>query len=407
MATAGNFDKDNTDTIFNQDYNTIRSRVVNVLGLGSGTSGYGDSVGTSSVSLDQPIALSQWQNLRTDINKCYKHITGSNSTLGTINSTTKINAAFVNLMNEASNYIVTNKDTAFNTQLTLVSGLSSTQSTAWNGAIARVCTITWASADDMRNFFNAGGYINASLSHGAVGTGASQGKNADWATIIDANPNLIFTQSNYRNASANVQIRSAVTGTNYTSNYLRAWGHKLTSSSLKITVLFDDATLASTSGSGQGWIDENVTMSITAAINYYKSTDAVVSPTPRPTANWTDEGFNLLRNDPANAGSGAPPALPNITGTFVGPVNSGGGEDQVSIQVTGPDTGNYTYSLTATNGANFSNSGNPASGTLTRPTPNSAAVNLVTPHPATTVTATISRSGYNSYTASISVPARN
>ena len=310
MATAGNFDKNNTDTIFNQDYNTIRSRVVNVLGLGSGTSGYGDSFTSDVVDQFQEITLAQWQNLRTEINKCYKHITGSNSTLGTINSTTKINVSFVNLMNEASNYVVTNKDTAFNTQLSLVSGLSATRSTAWNGALVRVCTVTWASADDMRNFFNAGGYINASLSHGAVGSGASQGKNSDWAAIIDANPNLTFTQSNYRNASANVQIRSAVTGTNYTSNYLRAWGHKTSSTSLKITVLFDDATLASTSGSGQGWIDENVTMSITTAINYYTSIDAVVSPTPNATGSWVDDGFAITRIDPANAGTPPPPPIP-------------------------------------------------------------------------------------------------
>lgn len=353
MATAGNFDKDNSDTIFNQDYNTIRNKINNVLGIGSGTSGYGATVASTTVDQYENITLDQWQTLRSEINQCYKHVSGSNSPLGIINSTTKITAPFVNLMNTSADFIVTNKDSVAAGQTTLTTGLSAERNTPWNGAIARVCTVTWSSEDNIRNFFNAGGNISIALSRGSVGTGVSQGKNTDWAVIIDANPTLSFTQSNYRNATANVQIRSAVTGTQYTSNYLRAWGHKITNTSVRITVLFDDATLAASTGVGTGWIDEPVDMRITTSVNYYSSTDAVTSPTPDATNQWTDLGFVEIRTDPANI---SVPSGPSPTYTITPNASSVNEGSSITFTIGGTNIVNGTYYWTVTNSGDFGTS---------------------------------------------------
>ena len=59
------------------DYNTIRTKVVDVLGVGSIDYGYGQTVRSSAVDEETRITVNEWSNLYYDIVNCYVHQTGA------------------------------------------------------------------------------------------------------------------------------------------------------------------------------------------------------------------------------------------------------------------------------------------------------------------------------------------
>jgi hypothetical protein len=58
------------------DYNAIRNKVASILGVGSGQSGYGQSVISGQVVAGNKINLSEWLNLRSDLRTARQHQTG-------------------------------------------------------------------------------------------------------------------------------------------------------------------------------------------------------------------------------------------------------------------------------------------------------------------------------------------
>jgi hypothetical protein len=63
--------------IFAADYNAIQTLAQNVLGVGSGQFGYGQTVTSSQVQPGDPFFLNDWLNLRTDLLKIGAHQTGN------------------------------------------------------------------------------------------------------------------------------------------------------------------------------------------------------------------------------------------------------------------------------------------------------------------------------------------
>ncbi len=59
------------------DYNTIRTKVVDVLGVGSIDYGYGQTVRSSAVDESNKVTINEWSNLYYDIVNCYVHQTGA------------------------------------------------------------------------------------------------------------------------------------------------------------------------------------------------------------------------------------------------------------------------------------------------------------------------------------------
>ncbi len=59
------------------DYNTIRTKVVDVLGVGSIDYGYGQTIRSSAVDEETRITINEWGNLYYDIVNCYVHQTGA------------------------------------------------------------------------------------------------------------------------------------------------------------------------------------------------------------------------------------------------------------------------------------------------------------------------------------------
>ena len=63
--------------IVKADYNTIRTKVVDVLGVGSIDYGYGQTVRSSAVDESNRVTVNEWGNLYYDILNCYVHQTGA------------------------------------------------------------------------------------------------------------------------------------------------------------------------------------------------------------------------------------------------------------------------------------------------------------------------------------------
>jgi len=353
MAGSGAFPKVAGDTVFANDYNTIYNSLAGIIGVGSGTSGYGAATPMVSGSINQYTSIDAvaWTNLKDDILLARKHQIGTGSTYNTLVNTTfapittklntngEIGIADINLLKTTVDTIVTNKDTAAANQLTKVTGTTTTYSSSWNGAIAHTVTVTFASANDARNFFNAGGYlINELSSNGSSGSS----KDNDWEGILDAANGTVYTAEDYRGA-ANVVIRSQTYGSSYGENYFKAWGHRTSSTTIKLTMLFDDASVIEgqrgLAGSGAVF-DESVTLNITSAVNYYKSFDAIVSPTP---SSVVGTALGVTRTDTATAGFIADFGVPTGggTGSYTVTVNNTTISETGTLQFTFTQSG-YT-----------------------------------------------------------------
>ena len=146
------------------DYNglasTNASNVAYVLGTGSQQFGYGQTITSiASVSVAGTITATQWAGLVHSINKVLGHQAGSGAQLASgsnigITAGATI-AAFANV-SSAVTTIVTNKLNFNSTRGTLVTG-ANFDATFSTSSFTRTITVTFASADQARYFFNAGG----------------------------------------------------------------------------------------------------------------------------------------------------------------------------------------------------------------------------------------------------------
>lgn len=201
--------------IQNTDYNSIRSTVDAV--MGTGTSGYGQTLASSDVTTGSVITATQWLNLRTDIVKARQHQIGS--AVGTSTATDGRNlvlpASGASITEELraqfasmATTITTNKysvdSDSVGGQLADEDLLTVTRSTAWNGTLTHTVTITGntgggGAANNLRYFFNAGGKVRVSAN---ITTGSS--KNNTWNTMFTQMGEFVmnYTATSYTGSSA-------------------------------------------------------------------------------------------------------------------------------------------------------------------------------------------------------------
>lgn len=176
------------------DFNGLQSRLNNILGNGSGTSGYGQSVSSAQVSVGNTITAAQMDLIRADMNKVKNHQTGSNTTLGNIEvgdiigadasgtdpaSLTETTKGFNDYLSEMT-ALESDKLLVDATQASTEAAISSLKTSSWNGTITHEFTVTFTSADHRRHFFNSGGEIWFD----ATATNVSGSKDTDWQTIL-------------------------------------------------------------------------------------------------------------------------------------------------------------------------------------------------------------------------------
>jgi len=149
-------------TDYNGLANTSVANVWYVLSTGSGTYGYGqDAASISTVSAAATITATQWAGLVHSVNKVLGHQGGAAAQLptgglGNIGITAGATiTAFANV-STAVTTIGTNRLSFNSTRGTLVTG-ANFDATFATSTFTRTITVTFASADQARYFFNAGG----------------------------------------------------------------------------------------------------------------------------------------------------------------------------------------------------------------------------------------------------------
>ena len=268
------------------DYNTIRNKINDILGVGSSDYGYGQTVTSQTVSQNAIIGHLEWNNLRADMAKIKTHQTGI--TVGTTRGSTDGN----NLVDISSSDTITYQDihqyqlfadTIDTNRFSIASSQKSTdtttftQSTDWNGTLQFATSATASSATNMRYFFNSGGYIEwtGNITDGATGT-----KQHDWATIV--NTKVIKIDH------ANVYVNSSVVSANGWYNLTTGVDHVLTYDStafpgnqLKITITKDSDTLLSVTyemiDGNSNNLDTNVTGSTVLSMTQTYSSGVVTA----------------------------------------------------------------------------------------------------------------------------------
>jgi hypothetical protein len=172
-----------------QVYNATPDNLAEVWGVGNGQNGYGqDTSLISTLSAGTTVSATQWAGLVYTLNKTLGHqggaaaqlATGSN--IGIVAGATI--AAFANVAT-AITTINTNKLNFNSTRGATTTGSNLDKVYNTEGAtMTQTITVTFASADQARYFFNAGGRL--SLVAGQAGDFEQNAKETNWRDLINA-----------------------------------------------------------------------------------------------------------------------------------------------------------------------------------------------------------------------------
>ena len=184
--------------IIKADYNSIRDKVVAVLGNGSGNSGYGQQARIVSTAVDEntKVTINEWANLRFDIINAYKHINGSNPTTAVVaeGNTIRYTNSFTpdtgtldvpqKQYDDWANNITTNRFTVAGSESGTTAVTTSSRTASWVSQCECTIQVYWTNANDARYWFNSGGKIRISANRTGGVLGTQQ--NTSWTTLLSA-----------------------------------------------------------------------------------------------------------------------------------------------------------------------------------------------------------------------------
>jgi len=186
------------NTIVDDDYNIFATgnaagtgdasvaNINTILGTGSGIFGYGQSGGLTPVTAGSTVLASEWANLITRNTTLASHqgtsITAISNPSGgdTIAAYAALSANVTATFNNKLNAAASGSDAS----------VSSVTTTSWNTSAVLTKTFTFASRDQLRYFFNAGGMIRLNWSR-TGGTASSQ--NTSWTNTLTAAGTIVIT----------------------------------------------------------------------------------------------------------------------------------------------------------------------------------------------------------------------
>jgi hypothetical protein len=203
------------------DYNNIRTKAINLLGLGYGQTTRSPEVGTAS-----RVTVNEWANLRFDIFNIWKHQFGvlpsinapeANSIVraNTTNQPYKQYDNFVNILT-ANRYGIHSSQAITQNKASTSTVWPGVYGSTWTNTLFCTVTATWTSAAAARYFFNAGGEIRFNSSRSG---GSSTPQNNSWTTLLTSIGTRAF------GASKPGQDTSPATGQNWyrLTNVLQVW----------------------------------------------------------------------------------------------------------------------------------------------------------------------------------------
>ena len=172
------------DFISATDYNTIRTKIFNVMATGAGNSGYGQTTFSSLVAEGNSVTKAQWDALRYDIYNALLHQTGSAAALTTVvvGDVVRYGASQPNFQyNTFADTATTNRFDLGTGQFVTEAIDSKTYSSSWLNSLTATATVTFSTAEQARFFFNAGGKIRfASARTGGNG----EAQNTSWSNLL-------------------------------------------------------------------------------------------------------------------------------------------------------------------------------------------------------------------------------
>tara|TARA_B100001057_G_scaffold259050_1_gene259229 strand:- start:3534 stop:4454 length:921 start_codon:yes stop_codon:yes gene_type:complete len=296
-------------------YNSLQATVENVMGNGAGQFGYGQTLASSQVAADTTIDSGHMSTLYTDLINARVHQVGSvPNSVATISAGNVIEedatdtgtARGILQYEDLATLIETNKAliyTADTSQSTITANkTNSSSTTSWNGTRDHIVTVTFASADIRRHFFNAGGEIRFTAD---LDPAASNGKNNDWNSLLANMGTVTFTSNNCPslgsspgtsfnignfNMTASDQLIFQKDGSGvYAENDYNIKAKELNSTTIQFTIQFRDDDIGDdTNNDGAiNPIDESVTGTLQSVVGERLPTGSRVSLTS-PTFNTTN-----------------------------------------------------------------------------------------------------------------------
>ena len=212
------------DPISALDFNNIKDVVLPVLGVGSGTTGYGQVTLAPTTVLGNTVSKTQFDRLRFDIVNCIVHQTGSLPTITTINEGDTISYGATNPIYQyltLANQANTNRFDIGAGQYATESTVSGSYTPTWQNAISTSFTVTFTDSNAARNFFNAGGKIRFASSFTPR---ISNPQNNAWQTLLSTMGTISFgaisPAVNFYSLTSSDQTFYTLASTSYASNYI-------------------------------------------------------------------------------------------------------------------------------------------------------------------------------------------
>lgn len=304
------------DVITATDYNNFVANVNAVIGTGSGDKGYGLSE-VSTVSQGGTIQASDWNSLLAGLQKAANH---QGTTLTNASNTVSTGGNIVPLSNLDTDIglIDTNRLTASGGNMsTGVAGVTSTRTTSWNTSVTHTFTVTYASANAARHFFNSGGKIKMAFARSG---GSSTNQNTSWTNLfsdlgtvsLNANGTTISGSSQGGNGANGSRGFHQLTATpaeilnttsstaDYTANDLDIKA-SVSGAVVTVTITLNDDHVAETGtytggglgsapNEGTGWTGtDSVDGTLTSTVTFDKADNASYVQVASPTFNTTTE----------------------------------------------------------------------------------------------------------------------
>ena len=181
------------DYISATDYNSIRTKIQNVMATGVGTFGYGQTTFSSLVSAGNSVTKNQWDALRYDIYNAILHQTGSAPSITTVavGDVIRYGASHPNFQyNTLADQATTNRFNLGTGQFVTEAIDTKSFTSSWYQSVSSTTSITFATAEQARFFFNAGGKFRFASSR-TGGNGEAQ--NTSWSNLLSSAGTQIFS----------------------------------------------------------------------------------------------------------------------------------------------------------------------------------------------------------------------
>lgn len=184
-------------------YNELQGKISGLLGVGNRDKGYNQVVSSTGQPPETVVLATHMNTLFTDFEKVYVHINGNSpSTIETVSAdddiTEALYAAYETLITSLENDRFVIHPTQATAESAGVNSIKNGGASPWGGTatpqqINHTIDVGFASVNERRAFFNAGGQIRfeASIDITSVG-GANLAKNQAWETMLDNSGQIQF-----------------------------------------------------------------------------------------------------------------------------------------------------------------------------------------------------------------------